>query len=232
MASSHFINISKEDVASLKQIKPPTSSVNINTIERWTYLVGGSALTIFGVGRDIVRRKPSLAGALLALIGGGLIYQGVIRHNYLYQVLDINTAPVDQHAKSIKVEMVATINRSPEYLAHFLQDLNSLNLNSSSESATADTMKFPEEREKELDAWQALKSSVEAQTGYIQFEEALDGLCTEVKVVFSYSAPLGKVSTTVGKLVGKSPEQQISDNLRYFKTVLEEDENPSTENQS
>lgn len=230
MTSSQIVNISKEDVASLKPIKPATSNVNISTIERWMSLIGGSALTLFGVGRDVLRRKPSITGVTLAVVGGGLIYRGASRHSYLYHALDINTASKDQHTK--RVEKVMTINRPSEYLSHFWQDLDSFNQQVSSGTNSMDMPEFPSERKNELTAWQNLKALVAANSGYVHFDQAPQGRGTEVKVVFSSAAPLGKVSNTMGKFLGKSPEQQITKNLRHFKEMMEAGEIPTTKGQS
>jgi uncharacterized membrane protein len=227
-----IVNISKEDVASLKQLKPTTGDVNISTIERWASLIGGSALMLFGVGRDILRQKPSTIGVILAVIGGGLIYRGASRHSYLYQALHINTASKVQPTDRMKVEKVVTINRPPEYLSHFWQDLDSFNQQAASGTNTLETTELPVERKNELAAWQKLKSSVTANSGYVHFDQAPQGRGTEVKVVFSYTAPLGKVGSTIGKILGKSPEQQVARNLRHFKEMMEAGEIPTIKGQS
>jgi uncharacterized membrane protein len=61
--------------------------VNVGDTERWLSAVGGTVLTLFGLGRG------DLPGLALALGGGALIYRGLSGHCPCYQMLGINTAP-------------------------------------------------------------------------------------------------------------------------------------------
>ena len=44
---------------------------------------------------------------------------------------------------------------------------------------------------------------------------------TEVSVVLHYDVPGGVLGRTVAKLLGEEPEQQVRDDLRRFKQVIE-----------
>lgn len=64
-----------------------SDEVNVSEGERWLSLIGGTVLTIFGLG------KKSLGGLLFALAGGYLIYRGARGHCYLYELLGISPDP-------------------------------------------------------------------------------------------------------------------------------------------
>jgi uncharacterized membrane protein len=46
-------------------------------------------------------------------------------------------------------------------------------------------------------------------------------------VVLSYDPPAGKVGAAVAKLLGEEPEQQVEEDLRRFKQVMEAVESPA-----
>jgi uncharacterized membrane protein len=48
-----------------------------------------------------------------------------------------------------------------------------------------------------------------------------------VRVVLRYAAPAGKVGEAIGHLLGEDPGQQIADDLRRFKQVMEAGEVPA-----
>jgi uncharacterized membrane protein len=59
----------------------------------------------------------------------------------------------------------------------------------------------------------------------VHFVPAGDG--TDVRVVLSYDPPAGKVGAAVAKLLGEEPEQQVEQDLRRFKQVMEAAEAPT-----
>src|SRR2546426_5298511 len=63
-----------------------SEELNVGEDERWVSAVGGGALAVLGLIRG------GWSGALLALLGGGLVYRGVTGHCNVYEMLDINTA--------------------------------------------------------------------------------------------------------------------------------------------
>jgi uncharacterized membrane protein len=42
-----------------------------------------------------------------------------------------------------------------------------------------------------------------------------------VRVVLSYEPPAGKMGAAIAKLLGEEPSQQVEDDLRRFKQVME-----------
>src|ERR1044072_5366495 len=64
-------------------------NVNVGEIERWASSIGGGALALYGSARLIT--QGSVGGAVLALVGGSLIYRGATGHCEMYHQLGINT---------------------------------------------------------------------------------------------------------------------------------------------
>jgi uncharacterized membrane protein len=73
----------------------------------------------------------------------------------------------------------------------------------------------------ELITWRSLENSDVDNAGAVRFEAAPGGRGTIVKVNIHYNPPAGVIGATVAKLFGEEPEQQLDDDLRRFKQVLE-----------
>jgi len=222
MASTQTTQTKMQSTENVQQNKQQSSKVNVSTPERWASLIGGSALLLFGVARDMSNGKLSIIGITSALLGGGFVYRGATRHCYVYQALGINSA--DKNQQSIHIEKVMTINRPLENFAHFQQDFDSTDQGPAARTTL-------QEMPKTWDAWRTLKDTVAAYGGQVSFEQAPDGRGTEVRISLSYTPPVGKVGNTVNKLLGKSPKRQITEDLRHFKAMMEAGEVPTTDGQ-
>jgi uncharacterized membrane protein len=78
-----------------------------------------------------------------------------------------------------------------------------------------------EDRPGELIAWSSAKSSLVPNSGSVRFADAPGGRGTEVRVNVQYHIPGGKVASILARLMGEHPEQQVRDDLRRFKQVME-----------
>ncbi|MDQ3820656.1 MAG: SRPBCC family protein [Acidobacteriota bacterium] len=78
-----------------------------------------------------------------------------------------------------------------------------------------------DDRPNELIAWRSLEGADVDNVGSVRFERAPGGRGTIVKVELEYSPPGGILGSTIAKLFGEEPEQQISDDLRLLKQVIE-----------
>lgn len=78
-----------------------------------------------------------------------------------------------------------------------------------------------DERPSELLSWRTLEGSDIRHAGAIRFIEAPADRGTEVHVDLRYDAPAGRAGATVAKLFGEEPSQQLRDDLRRLKQVLE-----------
>ncbi len=222
-----------------------SSGVNVASIERVVSTVGGGALALFGLSRR------SLGGVALAAAGGGLLYRGVTGHCHMYGALGVSTAG-KSGGHGITVERATTINCSPEELYQFWSDFENLprfmdhleSVSSLSDGRSHWVAKAPlgtavqwdaevtERRDNELIAWRSLPGSEIDNSGQVQFTRLAEGRGTEVKVSLAYSPPGGTAGAAVAKLFGENPDQQVRDDLRHFKQLMETGEMPTTDGQS
>jgi uncharacterized membrane protein len=76
------------------------------------------------------------------------------------------------------------------------------------------------DRPNELIAWRSVAGDVD-NAGTVSFESRPGGRGTIVRVELAYRPPGGMAGATIAKLFNQSPEQQIYDDLRRLKQVLE-----------
>jgi uncharacterized membrane protein len=69
--------------------------------------------------------------------------------------------------------------------------------------------------------WRSLEGADVASTGSVVFRPAPGDRGTEVAVEIHYNPPGGPVGAAVAKLFGENPQQQLQDDLRRFKQVIE-----------
>lgn len=231
------------------------SGINIGEIERWVSLVGGTALAVYGLSR----RSP--AGIALAFAGAGLLYRGATGHCDTYGALGVSTAGVEAgehnpdatigHGEGIKAEATVTINRPVddvfrfwrnfENLPRFMKHLESVRVQDRNRShwvakaPAGRTVQWDaeiiNEAENELIAWRSLDGAGVANAGSVRFESLPGGRGTKVKVNLEYKPPAGKLGFALAKLFGEEPQQQVDDDLRRFKQVMEAGEIATTDGQ-
>ena len=73
----------------------------------------------------------------------------------------------------------------------------------------------------EVITWRSLENSDVDNAGAVRFERATGGRGTIVKVNIEYNPTAGALGAMVAKLFGEEPEQQLDDDLRRFKQVME-----------
>jgi uncharacterized membrane protein len=227
-------------VTSTSGDKSSTNQPEASEVERWASLIGGGAMVLMGL------RQGSLRGALTALAGGGLLYQGATKQSTIQkaqEAIGLN--------QPIKVEKTVTINKSAEELYRFWHDFENLptfmkhlksvkvyNEKRSHWIANApldNTVEWDadilEDRENEFISWASVEGADVDNSGFVRFKKAPGDRGTEVKVVLEYNPPGGALAATVAKLFGEEPEQQIGDELRRFKMLMEAGEIATTEGQ-
>ncbi|MEH1933902.1 MAG: SRPBCC family protein [Nostoc sp.] len=220
--------------------KLSTDQPEASEVERWASLIGGGAMVLMGL------RQGSLRGALTALAGGGLIYQGATKQSTIEQAqsaIGIN--------QPIKIEKTVTINKSAdelyrfwhnfENLPTFMKHLKSVKVYNEKRShwiANAPLgnsvewdAEILEDRENEFISWASVEGADVDNSGFVRFKKAPGDRGTEVKIVLEYNPPGGALGATVAKLFGEEPEQQIDDELRRFKMLMEAGEIATTEGQ-
>jgi uncharacterized membrane protein len=70
-------------------------------------------------------------------------------------------------------------------------------------------------------AWQSVGRTKVPHRGEVRFTPAPGDRGTEVRVVLQYSVPGGKAGAAFARLLGEDPHQQVEDDLRRFKQVME-----------
>ncbi|MFF3853599.1 SRPBCC family protein [Micromonospora sp. NPDC002575] len=70
-------------------------------------------------------------------------------------------------------------------------------------------------------AWRSTGNADVPNSGTVRLVPATDGVSTEVHVVMSYHVPGGAVGKAVARYFGEEPHQQLDDDLRRLKQVLE-----------
>ena len=76
--------------------------------------------------------------------------------------------------------------------------------------------------------WRTLAGSAVEHTGVVRFLPVSGGKSTRLDIELSYHAPLGKAGVMLAKIFGEAPSQQIDDDLRHFKQLLETGEIATT----
>ena len=219
--------------------------VNVTDGERWITSAGGSILILYGLGRR------TWSGAALAMIGGGLLYHGVSGRSSLYRLLGIDTIRTTRGKQLIEVVKAMTINRSQEEVYGFWRNVENLprfmrhlrSVEKIDEKRSHWTAAGPvglsvtweaeivNEKPNELIAWQSTEGAAIQNWGIVRFTPAPGGKGTEVKVELEYEPVAGTVGVALSKVFGEEPAQQIEEDLRRFKQIMETGEIPTTEGQ-
>jgi uncharacterized membrane protein len=89
-------------------------------------------------------------------------------------------------------------------------------------------VEITEDKPGEVLAWRSVEGSEVENSGRVRFEAAPGGRGTIVRVEMQYRPPGGKAGALIAKLFGEEPSQQISEDLRRFKQLIETGEIPTT----
>lgn len=218
-----------------------TEGGGLSEAERWASLVTGGSLVMFGL------KQRSLRGALLAAAGGTLAYHGAKGSKSLKENI------AEKAGRVLRVERTVTIsNRSPaelyqfwhdfENLPRFMKHLKSVTVVDDKRSRWVTSTplggsvqwdaEIVKDEENSLIAWASVENSEVENSGFVRFRPAAGGLGTEVKLVLEYSPPAGIVGAAVARLFGEEAEQQVKDELRRFKMLMETGEIATTEGQT
>jgi uncharacterized membrane protein len=143
--------------------------------------------------------------------------------------------------RAFRASATVTVNRPADEVYRFWRDLENLpRFMYHLESVRADgdgrshwTVRAPGGRRVEWDAeivddnlselisWRSVKGARVPNAGRVRFARAAGGRGTEVRVDLVYAPPAGALGRAVAKLFGEEPGQQVRDDLRRFKQVIE-----------
>lgn len=217
---------------------------NVGSVERIVSAVGGGALITLGL------RQGGLLGGLMTALGGGLAMRGVTGHCQMYDALGIDTSDESPNPKSpyhkgfldtkIHVTKSVTVNKSPSEvysfwrklsnLPQFMSHLESVTVNDNKRShwvakaPMGTTVEWDAEITSDIEnerlGWKSVEDSQIVNSGVVMFNPTQDR-GTEVRVVLTYEPPAGYVGSLIAKLFGEEPNQQVEDDLRRFKMLME-----------
>lgn len=80
-------------------------------------------------------------------------------------------------------------------------------------------------------AWESVEGSEIENHGIVEFTDAPGGRGTFVKIELFYRPPAGKLGAAFASLFGENPEQQVREDLRRVKQIIETGEVPTTAGQ-
>ncbi|HYO26157.1 MAG TPA: SRPBCC family protein [Lacipirellulaceae bacterium] len=225
------------------------SAKNVGRGERMVSIAAGGILAMLGLGRR------DLTGLAIAGVGGALAYRGSTGHCSMYQAMGVSTA--DESSRSgrgqadqgVRVSASYLINKPPQPLYAFWRNFENLpqfmshleSVRKIDDQRSHWVAKAPKlyggsvEWDAEVTAdepnariaWRSLPGSDVEHTGSIKFMQALGDRGTKVRVDLEYHPPAGQVGRWLATLFGEEPKQQIHDDLRRFKRLMELGEIPT-----
>jgi uncharacterized membrane protein len=214
---------------------------NVSNLERGLSLIGGAALVLYGLRR-------SLGNLSLMLGGGALIYRGLTGYCAAYQALGVNTVYRDT-GHGIALRATITVNkptaevyrfwRHLENHPRFMRHLESVVSTNGKRSHWVAKALLPApiewdadiiaERENALLSWRSLPGADVDNAGTVRFRELPNSRGTEVRVRLEYAPPGGIVGVAVANLFRSLTEQQLKEDLRRFKQIIETGETPTAD---
>jgi uncharacterized membrane protein len=202
--------------------------------ERWGSAMSGGALLVYGL------KRRSLGGALLSVVGGGLMYRAAVGRG---PALTRVAGPLVDRCVTIHrpVDEVYRFWRNFENLPRFMHHLLAVTVFDERRShwvtraPAGRTVEWDaeivEEAPNERIAWRAVGNADVEHTGSVTFSPAPGDRGTEVRVMLHYAPPAGRLGTALAKVFGEEPTQQVARDLRTFKQVMEAGETPSVARQ-
>jgi len=219
-------------------------SANVSDTERIASIVGGGCLALLGM------RARGTAKVALPVLGTLLAYRGLSGYCALYDLLGIHRDGADAENASVragagvKVEHGVTIDRPArelydfwrqfDRLPRFMDHLEKVTVTGNRSHWVARgplgvraewDAEIINEKPGELIAWRSLPGSDVDTAGSVHFTPVDGGRGTRGQVTMKYDPPPGKTGDWIARLFGESPDQQIQEDLRRFKQLLEVGDN-------
>jgi uncharacterized membrane protein len=172
--------------------------------------ISAATASVLGIGAtDLLTAVGSLTGE-----GGALAAKPVTRS------ITIGRSPAEVYAFWRRLEQL------PMFMRH-LESVQELDDRRSHWVATGpmgarvewDAQITADEADRSI-SWRALPGSVRHE-GTVRFEPAPGDRGTEVHVNMTYQPPAGALGVAIAKLSGREPEQQVAEDLRRLKQILE-----------
>lgn len=207
---------------------------------RWMWSrVGGDALDLAWLGTAMTadhsrRDRLNLATAAVA----GVTLLDILAAGRLR---DRGSHTQPDRDRRVRIERAVTINRTlddvyafwrnfanlPRFMRH-LREVEVLGDRRSRWRAAAPAgftveweAEIVQDRPNEWIAWRSLPDSQIENSGSVRFSHAPAARGTELRVQLEYAPPAGRIGRAIAWMFGEEPEQQIREDLRRFKQLME-----------
>ena len=220
----------------------------MDDLERWVSGVGGAALLWYGA------RQRGISRWSLALAGAGLVYQGISGDNLLDRIPMAQDIPVVKQLTSaptqLRIRKSLTVNRPANELYEYWRNLENLPNFMTHVKSVKDLgegrshwkvevldkiqlewdARITQDRPNEMIAWETEPDADIQNRGYVKFIPTSRG-GTEVSVSLEYDPPGAIMGRFAGGAVKFIAEQEIKEQIRDFKRLMELGELATTEGQ-
>jgi uncharacterized membrane protein len=211
----------------------------------WTRVLG-DAMDLTSLGMAIAHRGGRRRRRLLAVTGAiaGITVLDLVTAVQATRAQKIGSVPGRRGSRkggSMELTATTTIRKSPPEVYAFWRDLENLptfmahleQVRTTGDRTSHWSAGAPFGKNVEWDAeiveetpgeklvWRSTGDADVPNAGTVRFVPAPDGVSTEVHVVLVYDIPGGSVGKAVAKYFGEEPHQQLDDDLRRFKQVME-----------
>jgi uncharacterized membrane protein len=210
---------------------------NVAAAERVISVAVGGLLTYYGYQH---RRRP--VGWVSSAVGGLLLERGATGRCPAYGALGIDTAS----PKPVRIRQALQVMkprhevysywRDLTNLPKFMKHLRSIEVREGGRSHWRAEVTpgavlewdavISEDRPGELISWRSVEGSAVDTAGEVRFADLSGGRGTGLLVELSYRPPAGTLGTAVARLFRGVTEQEVREDLRRFKNVIETGEIP------
>jgi uncharacterized membrane protein len=225
----------------VRSLYPPTP--NVDSGERAVSVFLGGLLAYYGI-----RNRRSAAGWLSSALGGVMLERGFTGRCPAYGAMGIDTAqPSELHVReSMQVmrprQEVYAFWRDFANLARFMEHVRSVDVREGGRSHWKVRVEPGPELEWDAElvldqrgerlAWRTLPGSQIEHSGEVSFHDLPAGRGTGLHVAIGYQPPAGPLGASAAYLLRSVTAQQVREDLRRFKSVIETGETPTIEGQS
>jgi uncharacterized membrane protein len=205
-------------------------------------VVGGAALVA------LAARDRSWRSIGLAIAGAPLVWRGATGHWPA-----VPQAVADRFPEQLppSLEVTLTVNRPRQEVYAFWRRLENLprfmrHLESVTETGNGRShwvgkspvgakvewdAEIVDEREGQVLSWRSLPGSQIDNAGSVVFEDAVGGRGTVLRVHLDLDPPGGGLGRAIGRMLSPLTKQQVHEDLRRFKSLIEAGEVPTTDGQ-
>ena len=203
---------------------------NMRQAGLWAAVAGGGALAVMGLARK------SWPGAAMAAAGGLMMAGGVknMRNSKQLPVRVERSFLVNR-----PVDEVYAFWRKFENLPKFMRHLKNVSQTSGKEShwearapmgmSVAWDAEIVDEQPNGYIVWRSKEGAMVPNMGSVRFDrESEYHGGTRVTVSMEYMPPAGKMGSMLATMFGENPDQQVREDMRRFKQLMETGEVPTT----